>query len=166
MHNLLCYTILYCNILITNSSLKHTIIIYIITISFDCSAVLSRIVPWNKCHIADFLSFIHYFHILFLCPTEEFIQPWWWICRQSCKCWIKENLVHLKWISLFRRNELQNSLNLCLVTKCSNVPFLMFVLSKEKMERSYLESLIRSDLFTNPQVYKYLTCTSQLYKDY
>lgn len=42
----------------------------------------------------------------------------------------------------------------------------MFVLSKEKMERSYLESLIRSDLFTNPQMYKYLTCKSQLYKDY
>lgn len=34
------------------------------------------------------------------------------------------------------------------------------------MERSYLESLIRSDLFTSPQVYKYFTCTSQLYKDY
>jgi len=42
----------------------------------------------------------------------------------------------------------------------------MFVLSKEKMERSYLESLIKSDLFTNLQMYKHLTSNSQLYKDY
>lgn len=76
------------------------------------------------------------------------------------------HLVHLKCIWLFRRNKLVNSLNLCMVAKCSKVPFLMFVLSKQKMKRSYLESLIRSGLFTSPQMYKYLTCKSELYKDY
>lgn len=42
----------------------------------------------------------------------------------------------------------------------------MFVLSKGKTERRYSESLIRGDLFTISQMYKYLTCKSQLYKDY
>lgn len=138
---------------------------YIITISFACSAVLSRVVPWNKSH-SRFPQFYTLFSH-FVPMTNRRIHPAMMVnIQRILQTLNKRKFGAFKVDFLLRRNELQNNLNLCLVTKCSNVPFLMFVLSKEKLDRSYLESLIRSDLFTNPHVYKYLTSTSQLYKDY